>query len=220
VIRQMTAPTISQLAQIMANVSLGPGSIVEAFAIIGIPSAAANDAPTVIGPKCRFRSHTIVYAGNRIGANLATGHFAMLRELNEIGNDVSIGTRSTIEHHVVLRDRVRIHSHAFIPEFSILEEGAWIGPGVCITNAKLPSSPRAKDFLQGVHIEPFARIGANSTLLPGVRIGRGAIVGAGSVVTSDVPAGLVFVGNPARPLKAVADLRYPGGGDELPYPSG
>jgi acetyltransferase-like isoleucine patch superfamily enzyme len=216
----MAETVISPLAQVLPGVALGAGTTVEAFAIIGVATPAAPDAPTTIGPNCRFRSHTVVYAGNRIGAKLATGHFVMLREFNEIGDDVSIGTQSIVEHHVVLRDRVRIHSHAFIPEYSVLEEGVWIGPRVCITNAKLPASPRSKDFLQGVHIEPFARIGANSTLLPGVRIGRGAVIGAGAVVTHDVPAGQVVVGNPARPLKAVADLRYPDGGDELPYPNG
>src|SRR5262245_24315956 len=131
----MNAPTISPLAQILAGVSLGPGSIVEAFAIIGVPSAAASDAPTVIGPKCQFRSHTIGSAATRIGAHVAAGRLAMLRERNEIGNDVSTGTQSTIEHPVVLPDRVRIHSHALVPEFSRLEEGAWIGPSVCTSKA-------------------------------------------------------------------------------------
>jgi acetyltransferase-like isoleucine patch superfamily enzyme len=194
--------------------------VVEAFVVLGAAARTVPlGTPTVIGADSLIRSHSVIYAGNRIGAKFATGHGAMLRELNEIGDDVSIGSQSIIEHHVVLRDGVRVHSHAFIPEFSVLEERVWIGPRVCITNAKLPASPRAKEFLCGVHIEAYARIGANSTLLPGVRIGRGALVGAGSVVTRDVPPGEVYAGNPARRLKAVSDLRYSQESVEVPYPT-
>ncbi|MCZ8035940.1 MAG: acyltransferase [Novosphingobium sp.] len=107
-----------------------------------------------------------------------------------------------------------------IPEFTVIETGAWIGPRVCFTNARWPASRKAKDYLQGVHIEPFVRIGANSTILPGVRIGRGAIIGAGAVVTKDVPPGVVMAGNPARQIKTVAELRYPDDPETLPYPDG
>lgn len=209
---------ISPLAQVFEGVSLGDGSQVDAFAIIGASAAATRDVPTLIGPGCRFRSHTVVYANNRIGARLQTGHGAMIRELNVIGNDVSIGTQSVVEHHVTLHDRVRIHTQAFIPEFTVIEADAWIGPRVCFTNAKWPASTKAKDYLKGAYIESFVRIGANSTILPGVRIGRGAIIGAGSVVTKDVPPGCVMAGNPARIMKKVADLRYPDNPQTLPYP--
>lgn len=213
-------PVVSPLAQVFDGVVLGDRVQVDAYAMIGVIAAAANGVETLVGPGCWFRSHTVVYAGNRIGARLQTGHGAMIRELNEIGDDVSIGTQSIVEHHVTLRDKVRIHSQAFIPEFTVIETGAWIGPRVCFTNAKWPASRKAKDYLQGVHIEPFVRIGANSTVLPGVRIGRGAIIGAGSVVTKDVPPGLVMAGNPARRIKAVAELRYPDDAESPPYPNG
>jgi acetyltransferase-like isoleucine patch superfamily enzyme len=211
---------VSRLAQVLEGVLLGDGVQVDAYAMIGVSATAARGAETLVGPGCWFRSHTVVYAGNRIGARLQTGHGAMIRELNDIGDDVSIGTQSIVEHHVVLRDKVRIHSQAFIPEFTVIETGAWIGPRVCFTNARWPASRKAKDYLQGVHIEPFVRIGANSTILPGVRIGRGAIIGAGAVVTKDVPPGVVMAGNPARQIKTVAELRYPDDPETLPYPDG
>ncbi len=130
----------------------------------------------------------------------------MVRELNQIGDDVSIGTHSIIEHHVQIGYQVRIHSNVFIPEFSILEEGAWVGPNAVFTNARYPLSPSAKANLQGPHLLPQSKIGANVTLLPGVVIGRGALVGAGSVVVRDIPDGKVAVGNPARVIGDISQL--------------
>jgi acetyltransferase-like isoleucine patch superfamily enzyme len=131
-----------------------------------------------------------------------------IRELNEIGDDVSVGTLSVIEHHVTIGNNVRIHSQVFIPEYSVIEDGAWLGPNVVLTNAKYPASPEAKANLKGPLIMAKARIGANATILPGVTIGRNALVGAGSVVVKDVPEGAVVAGNPARVIKYVKDLPY------------
>jgi acetyltransferase-like isoleucine patch superfamily enzyme len=176
--------------------------------VLGEPPAgvAPGELATVIGPNAIIRSHTVIYADNVIGARLQTGHAALIREANRIGDDVSIGTHSTIEHRVVIGNRVRIHSNVFIPEFSILEDGAWVGPGAVFTNAPYPLSPRAKDTLKGPHLLPGAKIGANATLLPGVTIGRDALVGAGAVVAHDVPDGAVVIGNPARVIKQVAEI--------------
>jgi acetyltransferase-like isoleucine patch superfamily enzyme len=96
----------------------------------------------------------------------------------------------------------------FVPEFSVLEEGCWLGPNVVLTNAKYPRSIRVKEQLVGPHIEQGAKIGANATLLPGVRIRRHALVGAGAVVTRDVPEGAVVVGNPARVINHLSRLPY------------
>jgi acetyltransferase-like isoleucine patch superfamily enzyme len=161
---------------------------------------------THLGPNALIRSHTVIYAGNVIGARFQTGHGVMIRELNEIGDDVSIGSHSIIEHHIKIGNRVRIHSNAFIPEYSILEEDAWVGPNVVFTNALYPLSPDAKKSLKGPHLLAGAKIGANATLLPAVVIGRNALVGAGAVVVHNVPDGKVVVGNPARIIKDVSEL--------------
>jgi acetyltransferase-like isoleucine patch superfamily enzyme len=190
------------------NVLLGENHQIGEYAIIGVAprGAAPGDLETFIGPNAFIRSHSVIYAGNRIGANFQTGHSVMIRELNEIGDDVSIGTHSIIEHHVRIGNRARIHSNVFIPEYSVVEDDAWIGPNVVITNALYPKSPEAKSNLKGAHILQAAKIGANSTLLPGVTIGRNALVGAGAVVVRDVPEGKVVVGNPARVIKDVSEL--------------
>ena len=199
------------------GVHIAAGVQIGHFVIIGMPPRGreAGELETHIGPGAVIRSHTVIYAGNTIGADFQTGHGVMVRELNEIGDDVSIGTHSVVEHHVRIGNGVRIHSNAFIPEYSVLEDGAWVGPNAVFTNALYPLSPEAKANLKGPHLLPGAKIGANATLLPGVVIGRNALVGAGAVVVQDVPEGKVVVGNPARIIKDIADLAAYQAGDLL-----
>ena len=198
------------MSRIYENVTLGVSTVVEDFCIVGAPPRGkrSGELPTTIGDGSVLRSHTVVYAGNVIGRNFQTGNKVNIRELNRIGDNVSIGTLSVIEHHVEIGDNVRIHTQVFIPEFSILEEGCWIGPNVVFTNAKYPLSPGVKDRLAGPIIRRGAKIGANATLLPGVTIGEHALVGAGSGVVRDVPAGAVVVGNPARLTRHISELPY------------
>jgi acetyltransferase-like isoleucine patch superfamily enzyme len=150
----------------------------------------------------------VIYAGNRIGKGFQTGHGALVREENTIGDDVSIGSGSIVEHHVKIGNRVRLHSNVFVPEFSVLEDDCWLGPNVVLTNARYPRSPKVKEQLAGSRIKRGAKIGANVTILPGVTIGEDALIGAGSVVTKDVPAGAVVAGNPARLIKMISELPY------------
>ena len=196
--------------RIYKNVTLGGGTVVEDFSLVGVAPRGAEDGElaTVIGERAVIRSHTVIYAGNVIGRNFQTGNKVNIRESNRIGDNVSIGTLSVVEHHVDIGNNVRIHTQVFIPEFSVLEDGCWIGPNVVLTNAKYPLSPGVKDSLVGPVIRRNAKIGANATLLPGVVIGEGALVGAGAVVVRDVPPGAVVVGNPARVIRHVSDLPY------------
>jgi len=196
--------------RIYENVTLGEGTVVEDFSLVGVAPRGAQEGelPTTIGERAVIRSHTVIYAGNVIGRNFQTGNKVNIRESNRIGDNVSIGTLSVVEHHVDIGNNVRIHTQVFIPEFSVLEDGCWIGPNVVLTNAKYPLSPGVKDSLVGPVVRRNAKIGANATLLPGVVIGEGALVGAGAVVVRDVPAGAVVVGNPARVIRHVSDLPY------------
>ena len=193
-----------------ANVSFGPDVIIEDYCIIGVPPRGKKDGElkTIIQSGAHIRSHSVIYAGNQIGINFQTGNKVNVRELNEICDNVSIGTLSVVEHHVSIGNRVRIHSQVFIPEYSVLEDDTWIGPNVVLTNAKYPLFPGVKENLRGPIIREGARIGANATILPGVVIGKNSLVGAGSVVASDVPDGSVVVGNPAKVVKQISDLSY------------
>ena len=190
------------------NVHLGADAQIGEYVVLGVPPRghAPGELETRIGARAMIRSHTVIYSGNVIGDDFQTGHGVLIREANQLGHRVSVGSHSVVEHHVVIGDDVRIHSNAFVPEFTVLETGCWIGPNVVLTNARYPLSPGAKEELQGPHVESRAKIGANATLLPGVRIGADALVGAGAVVVRDVPPGKVVVGNPAHVVGDVADL--------------
>lgn len=205
--------------QVHANVELGEGTQLGAYVVLGQAPLGKQEGElqTIIGARSVIRSHTVIYAGNVIGDEFVTGHGVMIREENRIGRGVSIGTHSIVEHHVTIGDGVRIHSQAFIPEYSVLEDGCWIGPNVVFTNARHPLCPKAKECLRGPTIRRGAKIGANATLLPGVTVGENALVGAGSVVVDDVPDRTVVAGNPARPIKHISELDCCYGLLEHPY---
>jgi acetyltransferase-like isoleucine patch superfamily enzyme len=194
---------IAESAKIYPNVELGKNIIIEDFCIIGAPFKGQKNEKTIIGNNAIIRSHTVIYAGNIIGKNFQTGNKTNIRELNQIGDNVIIGTLSVIEHHVKIEDYVRIHTSAFIPEYCVLEKKSWIGPNVVLTNAKFPRHPNVKDELKGVHIEAKAKIGANSTILPGVKVGKNSLIGAGSVITRDIAGGVIVAGNPAKIIRTI-----------------
>ncbi len=189
---------IAKTAIVYPEVKLGKNAHIEDYCIVGAPLQDGSCPETWIGDNCVIRSHTVIYAGNKIGNNFKAGNKSNIRELNEIGNNVSIGTLSVVEHHVVLEDNVRIHTSAFIPEYSILKKGCWIGPHVVLTNARYPNRPDTKHNLQGVTVQAGAVIGANSTLSPGIEIGESALVGSGSNVVRNVRNHSTCVGNPAK----------------------
>jgi len=194
---------IAATAIIHPNVVLSEDVVVEDFCIIGLPFKGMKNIQTIIGSGSIIRAGTYIYAGNQIGKNFQTGNKANIRELNQIGDDVSIGTHSVIEHNIAIGNNVRIHSQVFVPEYSTLENDCWIGPNVVLTNARYPKHLSVKDELKGPLIGNNAKIGANATILPGVTIGKNSLIGAGCVVTKHVAPDNIVVGNPAKPLRKI-----------------
>jgi len=194
---------IASTAVIYPNVILGESVTIEDYCVIGLPFNKGNSDITYIGDCSIIRAGTYVYAGNKIGNNFCTGNKANIRELNTIGDNVSIGTLSVIEHNVDIGNDVRIHSQVFVPEYTVLENECWLGPNVVVTNARYPKNLTSKKKLQGVCIMNNAKIGANATLLPGVIIGSNSLIGAGSVVTKTIPDNVIAAGNPASILRTI-----------------
>lgn len=182
------------------DLDIAPGSTIGPYCVLGI-DPVSDPEPLRIGANATIRSHTVMYRAARTGNGFHAGHGVLVREHTTIGDRVSIGSHSVIEHHVTIGDGVRLHSGCFVPEFSVLEAGAWLGPGVIVTNARYPNRPDTKDQLEGVRIERDATVGAGAILLPGITIGAGALIGAGAVVVADVAPGVTLVGNPGRPTR-------------------
>lgn len=120
----------------------------------------------------------------------------------KIGEDCNICSHCFIENEVVIGNRVTVKSGVQLWDGVTLEDDTFIGANVAFTNDKYPRSKQSFELLP-VIVKKGASIGAGSTILAGVTIGEGSMVGAGSVVTKDVPAGELWLGNPARFVKKI-----------------
>jgi len=134
----------------------------------------------------------------------------------EIGDDSRIGTFVEIQKQAVIGKRVKVQSHTFICSGVVIEDEAFIGHGVMFINDLFPRATRDDGRLQGeedwtcvpTRVGRRVAIGSNATILCGITIGEGALVGAGAVVTKDVPPHAVVAGNPARVVRYLhGDLR-------------
>ena len=194
--------TIHPTAIVGPNVELGAGTIVGEYAILGRAPRGKREGelPLVIGPGAVIRPFTTIYAGTRIGARLQTGQGASIREDNVLGDDVSVGTHASLEFGNRIGSRVRIHTGCFL-ELVTIEDDVFLGPHVVFTDDPHPMCPAYLDCVKGGTVRKGARIGANSTILPGVEVGAEALVGAGSVVRGPVAPRSVVAGNPAVELK-------------------
>jgi len=203
---------------IKGNVRLGGNAAIGEFVILGEQSTKTkNLSPLVIGRNARIRSHSVIYAGNRIGDDFQTGHHVLVRENNVIGKNVSIGSGSDVGRENRIGDGVRIHSSCFIPEYVTIEKTAWLGPRVTILNILHPPCPKFEDCAKGIVIRENAKIGGSVTIGPGVKIGRNSVIGSGAVVMKSIPDDSVAVGNPARVIKKVRELECKPGFFKVPY---
>lgn len=185
------------------KIEVGDASEIDPDVILGYPSGRLKQkGEVVIGNCARIRSGSVIYQAVTIGQHFETGHYVILREENEIGDSVSLWTHTIIDYRCRIGSRVKIHSRCYIAQYAVIEDNVFIGPGTTFANDKYPVS----DHLEGPRVKRGARIGVNVTLLPGVVVGEGALVGAGSVVTKDVADRSVVVGNPARHIATVDEI--------------
>lgn len=150
---------------------------------------------------------------DQVGADTKIWAFAHVMAEVRIGSDCNIGDHAFIETGATIGNGVTIKNNSQIWKGVHIADYAFIGPNVVFTNDRRPRSPRMplmkqkglseKDWLVETFVEEGASIGANATILPGVRLGRYCMIGAGSVVTKDVAPFALVVGNPARVLGKV-----------------
>ena len=160
--------------------------------------------PTTIGEGTVISTGAIVFAGSSIGARVILGDQSCVRERVTIGDDVVVGRGSLVENDTTVGAMTKIQANAYITAYSTLEEHVFIAPCVVTTNDNWMGRTEARfGNVKGPTIRRGARVGGGAIICPQIEIGEDAFVGAGAVVTKDVPARTVVVGNPARVLREV-----------------
>jgi acetyltransferase-like isoleucine patch superfamily enzyme len=205
---------IHPTATVYPGTVLGAGVRVLENAVVGKqPSLGSKSTakreplpPAEIGDGTIVSTGAIVFAGAKIGAACILGDQSCVRERVTIADDVVVGRGSLVENDTTIGSGTRIQADAYVTAYSTLEEDVFIAPCVVTTNDNfMGRTERRKELMKGPTIRRGARIGGGAILLPAVEIGEEAFVGAGAVVTKDVPARKVVVGSPARVLRDVPD---------------
>lgn len=183
----------------------GGESRIDEGVILGFTKDGQAARPTSIGDKAIFRPFTIIYEGVKIGNNFQSGPNVLIRENNIIGDDVVIWHGTTLNPNNYIDDGCRIHAGCFLEEVTLGKQ-VFLGPNVVFTDDPHPKSPPFRTCMKGAIVEEGVAIGGNATILPHVTIGRHSVIGAGSVVTKDIPPYEIWVGSPAKFLKKIEDV--------------
>ena len=138
-----------------------------------------------------------IHESVRFGENCKVWQFATICEQTKLGEGVVVGSAAWIGRECVIGDFTRIQHGAFIPNHTHIGRSVFIGPNVVLTDDKRPKVGRLYRPEPPI-LQDDCSIGAGAVILPGVKIGRGAMIGAGAVVTQDVPDFAVMIGSPAK----------------------
>lgn len=138
-----------------------------------------------------------------VGEGTKIWQFVVVLDGARIGKNCNICAQVLIEGDVIIGDGVTIKSGVQVWDGTRIGDGVFIGPNATFTNDPFPRSKVYPESFSGIVVERCASIGANATILPGVCVGAYAMVGAGAVVTRDVPARAVVVGNPAKIIRYI-----------------
>ena len=205
---------VHETAVVHPGTVLGEGVKVLEYAVVGKQPALSPRStakreplpPAEIGDGTIVSTGAIVFAGSTIGARVILGDQSCVRERVRLGDDVVLGRGSIVENDCTVGAMSKIQADAYITAYSTLEEHVFIAPCVVTSNDNfMGRTERRHELIEGPTIRRGARVGAGAILCPAVEIGEEAFVGAGAVVTRDVPARALVVGSPARKLRDVAD---------------
>jgi len=206
---------IGSNVQIYGPGRLGNGTHVGSNSVVGYPTRAENapvtrlagsrkkrglgKKPFNIQRNVTLRTNCILYSDVRIGDNVDFGHNVLIREHVNVGNNTLIGTNVAIDGHCNIGSNVSIQTGVYISVYCTIKDRVFLGPNCMLLNDKYMK--QAKYALRGPTIQEGASIGGNAIIMPRVTIGKGAVVGAGSVVVRNVQPRTVVVGVPAVKLK-------------------
>jgi acetyltransferase-like isoleucine patch superfamily enzyme len=190
------------------DVVVHDGAIVGKQPVLSPRSTASKETlpPAELGDGTVIAQGATIFAGAKLGARVLVGDGACVRERCVIGDDVVIGHGSLVENDTTVGARTRIQALAYVTAYSTVEEDVFIAPCVVTTNDNfMGRTERRHELRKGPTIRRGARIGGGAVLCPGIEVGEEAFVGAGAVVTKDVPPRKLVIGNPAHVLRDVPD---------------
>jgi acetyltransferase-like isoleucine patch superfamily enzyme len=203
---------VAETAVVYPGTVIGDGCKILDYAVVGkqptlSPRSTAKREelpPLQLGAGTIVSTAAVVFAGTTVGERVIVGDQACVRERCAIGDDVVIGRGSLVENDTSVGALTKIQAHAYITAYSLLEDNVFIAPCVVTTNDNfMGRTEKRHELVKGPTIRRGARIGGGVVLLPGIEVGEEAFVGAGAVVTRDVPARALVVGNPARQIREV-----------------
>jgi UDP-2-acetamido-3-amino-2,3-dideoxy-glucuronate N-acetyltransferase len=205
---------IHHTATVYPGTVLGDGVRVLENAVVGKQPALGPKStakreplpPAVVGDRTIISTGAVVFAGTTIGEACIIGDQSCVRERVVIADDVVVGRGSLVENDTTIGSGTRIQAEAYITAYSTLEDDVFIAPCVVTTNDNfMGRTERRKELMKGPTIRRGARVGGGAILCPGIEVGEEAFIGAGAVVTKDVPPRKVVVGSPARVLRDVPE---------------
>ena len=208
------AAEIHPTAVVHPGTVLGDGVKVLEHAVVGkqptlSPRSTAKREPlppAVVGDGTVVSTGAIVFAGSTVGARVIVGDQACVRERVLVADDVVIGRGALVENDTTIGARTRIQADAYLTAYSTVEEDVFVAPCVVTTNDNfMGRTERRLAAMKGPTIRRGARVGGGAILCPGIEVGEEAFVGAGAVVTKDVPPRTVVVGSPARVIRDVPE---------------
>ena len=208
--------TIYEGAYIFPNVRLGDNVTVFPGAVIGRPPVSSGATsrvvktaellPVTIGDHCVIGAHAVIYMDVTVGARSMICDTACVREEVRIGEQTIVAMGVTINYRTKIGNRVKIMDNSHITGNMVIEDDVFISTEVTTSNDNSMGRqpPSGADWTSaGPIIRRFATIGQGASILPGVEIGRNAIIGAGAVVTRSVPPEVVVLGVPARVVRSL-----------------
>ena len=205
--------SISKTAIINENVVIEENVTIGDFCVIGFNPKNKLDKKLVIRKNSIINSHSVIYLGSEIGLNNIIGHNVLIREETFLGKNVQIGSYSDLEGNCSIDDYSKLHSCVHVGQHSKIMSYVYIFPYVVLTNDPIPPS----DIRKGVVLEPFSIICTRATILPGIKVGFSAFIGANSLVNKDVDPELIGSGNPFRIKGNISNIKIPQS-NERAYP--
>jgi acetyltransferase-like isoleucine patch superfamily enzyme len=193
---------IGSYTRLCSNVYLGENTIIESHCLLGPSGSCSPDLPLVIGSNSLVRSHAIIYGGTTIGDHFSSGHRVTVREGVEIGHHTKIASLCHVNGYCKIGNYVSILDNTHVSQLTTIKDYVWIFAYVLFTNTPTPPS----DEFMGVTVESFAVVASGAILLPGIIVHQDALVGAGSIVTKDVPTETLVLGSPASAVCNVREI--------------